>query len=177
MHFVGPDQLHGFRRRLTTDVFPAGFDWVPVLDDDDKFVAGGHAHSYVPPNVGVRPWTKFLSYDEETHFRALEYVRERGRGRADEPFFLTVSYHHPHDPFHVTRELWDLYDAEEIETPTWPADMAATYSAMDRWANDAHATDEVDLDDPANLRALRRAYLGLVTYVDRKLGELVAALE
>src|SRR5215469_13099599 len=23
MHFVGPDQLHGFERRLTTDVYPA----------------------------------------------------------------------------------------------------------------------------------------------------------
>src|SRR3954452_7786744 len=23
MHFIGPDQLHGFRRRLTTDIFPA----------------------------------------------------------------------------------------------------------------------------------------------------------
>jgi choline-sulfatase len=33
MHFVGPDQLHGFRRRLTTDVFPAGMDWVPTRDE------------------------------------------------------------------------------------------------------------------------------------------------
>jgi choline-sulfatase len=48
---------------------------------------------------------------------------------------------------------------------------------MDVWANEAHETDEVDLDDPENLRALRRAYYGLVTYVDRKLGELVTALE
>jgi choline-sulfatase len=29
MHFVGPDQLHGFEERLTTDVYPAGLDWVP----------------------------------------------------------------------------------------------------------------------------------------------------
>ena len=25
MHFVGPDQLHGFEERLTTDIYPAGF--------------------------------------------------------------------------------------------------------------------------------------------------------
>ena len=25
MHFVGPDQLHGFEERLTTDVYPSGF--------------------------------------------------------------------------------------------------------------------------------------------------------
>ena len=27
MHFVGPDQLHGFDERLTTDVYPADFAW------------------------------------------------------------------------------------------------------------------------------------------------------
>ncbi len=48
---------------------------------------------------------------------------------------------------------------------------------MDRWANEAHETDAVDLDSPENLRALRRAYYGLVSYVDRKLGELLDALE
>ena len=29
MHFVGPDQLHGFEERLTPDVYPAGMDWTP----------------------------------------------------------------------------------------------------------------------------------------------------
>jgi lipoprotein-releasing system ATP-binding protein len=29
MHFVGPDQLHGFEQRLTTDVYPADLDWTP----------------------------------------------------------------------------------------------------------------------------------------------------
>lgn len=173
MHFVGPDQLHGFSRRLTTDVFPATMDWVPTMDEEGRFVRGGHARSYVPPEVGVRPWTKFLSYDEETHFRALEYLRERARLQPDDPFFLVVSYHHPHDPFHVTQELWDLYEDAEIELPdTRPAEV----SAMDRWANEAHETDAVDLTDPEALTALRRAYYGLVTYVDRKLGELLAAI-
>lgn len=177
MHFIGPDQLHGFRRRLTTDVFPAGMDWVPLPAPDGTFPRGGHAHNYVPPNVGVRTWTKFLAYDEEAQFRALEYLRERGRTRSAEPFCLVVSYHHPHDPFHVTQELWDLYEGAEIEIPRHPANLEATYSAMDRWLNHTHGTAEVDLDSPENLRALRRAYYGLVTYVDRKLGELLAALE
>ena len=29
MHFVGPDQLHGFEERLTTDVYPSDFGWIP----------------------------------------------------------------------------------------------------------------------------------------------------
>jgi choline-sulfatase len=174
MHFIGPDQLHGFRRRLTTDVFPAGMDWVPTQDPEGRFVRGGHAFSYVPPRVGVVKWTKFLSFDEETHFRALEFLRERAREAREEPFFLVASYHHPHDPFQVTQELWDLYDGAEIELPER---RDPNYSVMDRWANEAHETGAVDLDDPENLTALRRAYYGLVTYVDRKLGELLDTLE
>jgi choline-sulfatase len=169
MHFVGPDQLHGFAKRLTTDVYPAAMDWVPTQDAEGRFVRGGHARSYVPPRVGVVEWSKFLAYDEETHFRALEYLRG---GRTD-PFFLVVSYHHPHDPFQVTQELWDRYDGVDIPLPQTPAEVP--YSTMDIWANEAHETDAVDLRDPENLRALRRAYYALVSYIDDKLGELLAA--
>ena len=28
MHFIGPDQLHGFNERTVTDVYPSGFEWV-----------------------------------------------------------------------------------------------------------------------------------------------------
>ena len=31
MHFVGPDQLHGFEDRLTTDIYPADFRLDPGL--------------------------------------------------------------------------------------------------------------------------------------------------
>ena len=29
MHFIGPDQLHGFHERLITDVYPASFSFLP----------------------------------------------------------------------------------------------------------------------------------------------------
>jgi choline-sulfatase len=170
MHFVGPDQLHGFARRLTTDVYPAAMDWVPTQDPEGRFVRGGHARSYVPPRVGVVEWSKFLAYDEETHFRALEYLREGPQ----QPFFLVVSYHHPHDPFQVTQAMWDEYEGIEVPIPETPSHVE--YSAMDVWANEAHETDAVDLRDPDALRTLRRAYYALVTYVDRKLGELLDAI-
>src|SRR3546814_991766 len=30
MHFVGPDQLNGFERRLTNDIYTADFGWTPA---------------------------------------------------------------------------------------------------------------------------------------------------
>jgi len=55
--------------------------------------------------------------------------------------------------------------------------MDETYSAMDRWLNAYHGTDRIDIKSPESLTALRRSYYGLVTYIDRKVGELLDALE
>ena len=104
---------------------------MPTVDDEEKFVGGAHAHGYVPPNVGVRPWAKVPRLRRGD---AVPRARVPARGPR-EPFFLVVSFHHPHDPFHVTQEIDVRRHPERIE-----------YYAMDRCANEAHSTDEVDLD-------------------------------
>jgi choline-sulfatase len=48
---------------------------------------------------------------------------------------------------------------------------------MDRWLNAYHGTDRIDIRSPESLTALRRSYYGLVTWIDRKVGELVEALD
>ena len=35
MHFVGPDQYHGFEERLTTEIYPADMSWTPVAEFKD----------------------------------------------------------------------------------------------------------------------------------------------
>jgi hypothetical protein len=41
MHFVGPDQLHGFEERLTTDIYPADFGWTPTTASPASGSTGG----------------------------------------------------------------------------------------------------------------------------------------
>jgi choline-sulfatase len=48
---------------------------------------------------------------------------------------------------------------------------------MDKWCQIYHGVDWVDLKNPQNLYNLRRAYYGLVSYVDQKVGELMKTLE
>ncbi|MGB2234217.1 MAG: sulfatase-like hydrolase/transferase, partial [Candidatus Puniceispirillum sp.] len=43
MHFIGPDQLHGFDERLTTDVYPADFQWISDWSAGASFVPSGTA--------------------------------------------------------------------------------------------------------------------------------------
>lgn len=182
LHYIGPDQLHGFQKRLTTDIYPSGFDWLPTSNrkEPERFIdRRSHAQGYKTPRVGVRDWTRFLAYDAEAQFRALEYLRAKGTGADAEenPFFLCVSFHCPHDPFQVTQDLWDLYEGEPIEIPEYPENMEETYSVMDRWLNAYHGTDRYDIKDPESLTALRRAYYGLVSSVDCKVGQLMMTLE
>ncbi|NOZ48581.1 MAG: choline-sulfatase [Chloroflexi bacterium] len=192
MHFIGPDQLHGFEKRLTTEVFPADFSFLSqrpqtgVIDDYAQFHEQPIAVDYT--TAGVHQWSMQLDYDEEVHFRTLEYLRSKRSQytgtlqkdlphRDERPFFLCVSYCHPHEPFHVTQELWDLYEDEVIDLPEWPEDLAEREHAMDQMLNTFHGTHRVDLEDKEALYNMRRAYYGLITYVDRKVGELLQALQ
>ncbi len=182
MHFIGPDQLHGFERRLTTDFYPSSFNWLPERDPETSQVIGGgeHARMYRIPEVGIRPWSRGLSYDEETHFQALHYLRNRSRSvdGHERPLFLCVSYHHPHDPFHVTREMWDACTDAEVTIPDLSGNTRYPESVMDRWLNlGYHRTDLHDISAPQSLMALRRSYSALVTYIDTKVGELLKVLE
>ena len=40
MHFVGPDQLHGFEERVTTDIYPGDFGWTPTGTSRSIFTGG-----------------------------------------------------------------------------------------------------------------------------------------
>lgn len=191
LHFIGPDQLHGFERRLTTDFHPSDFTFLPPRPNDNlQDHAGFHKYpiaiNYV--TAGIRQWSIEMDFDEETQFRALEYIRSRRSQytgtlqralppREERPFFLCVSYCYPHEPFHVTQELWDIYEGKEIELPELPPNFADLEHPMDQMLNIFHGTHKVDLMNPETLYNMHRAYYGLITYVDRKVGELLEALE
>jgi len=188
MHFIGPDQLHGFARRLTTDIYPSNFTWLPQRGQPERFrhVQDGKPIAIDYVTAGVRQWSPGLEFDEEVHNQALSYLRSRRTepggseqlpptDPASEPFFLCVSYHHPHEPFHVTQEMWDSYEGVDVGAPR-SGRGEVPRSRMDDDLDLMHGTAEVDLADPAVMATLWRAYAGLVSYVDTKLGELLETL-
>ena len=174
MHFIGPDQLHGFERRLTPEIYPSSFVWTP----DWKRGAYANPGTSVTQlhHAGVCDWNMQLDYDEEVAFRAQEALRDLARrGRKDRPFFLCASFTHPHDPFIITREYWDLYDHDRIEMPSAGERPMAEMHPYDQWLQVHHMAD---VDPPAEeeVRNARHAYLGMVSYFDRKVGQLIDEL-
>ena len=78
MHFVGPDQYHGFEERLTTEIYPADFSWTPttsygdVSQDDERRYAAGVSTMDTVFDAGPVARSMQIDYDEDVapiHFR------------------------------------------------------------------------------------------------------------
>jgi len=178
IHFVGPDQHHGFQKRLVPNNYPADFSWTKSRDNK---IPKSHASGYLGNAVHVGRSGKNLELDERAHSEALRYLTRKATQKRQnasyQPFFLCVSYNLPHEPFWPPQKYWDLYEDEFIDVPKLPSDFENRYSAMDRWLNRHHGVDKIDLQEPSSLRRLRRAYYAQVTYIDDKVGELIGQLD
>ena len=68
MHFVGPDQLHGFEERVTTDIYPADYAWTPDWELADERIDKWYHNMDSVREAGVAAATFQIDYDEETAF-------------------------------------------------------------------------------------------------------------
>ena len=185
MHFVGPDQHHGYEDRLTTEIYPADFSWVPPKTydelEDEEVVAKGKVPfgvSSVETIADAAPLARSqqIDYDAEVARRATQHIfdwRRYGDGR---PIFMTVSFTQPHDPYVITREYWDLYSDEDIDLPRTARIALDDMDPHSRSLYFHYSLDKFEVTDAIYRRA-RHGYYGMISYVDRKLGELRQTLE
>ena len=123
MHFVGPDQFHGFEERLTTEIYPADFSWTPtssygdISTDDERRYRAGVSTMDTVYDAGPLARSMQIDYDEDVTHCAIREIYRLARCSDRRPFFLTVSLTHPHDPYVITREYWDLYTDADIAPP------------------------------------------------------------
>jgi choline-sulfatase len=99
MHFCGPDQLHGYEERLTSDIYPADYGWAVNWDEPDVRPSWYHNMSSVL-QAGPCVRTNQLDFDEEVVFKAQQYLFDHIREDGDQPFCLTVSMTHPRPVHH-----------------------------------------------------------------------------
>jgi choline-sulfatase len=178
MHFVGPDQLHGFEERLTTDIYPADFGWTPDYRKPGERIDWWYHNLGSVTGAGVAETTNQLEYDDEVAFRANQKLYELARESDDaarRPWCLMVSFTHPHDPYVARRRFWDAYEGSaNLEPKVGPIAFGKQdpHSKRLMLACD-YARFDVTEDD---VRRSRRAYFANVSYLDEKVGELVDSL-
>jgi len=174
MHYVGPDQLHGFQDRLTTDVYPSDFTWHPDWDRPNERLDWYH-NMEVVTKAGPCKRSMYLDYDDEAVFHTKRYLFERARDESREPFFLTLSMIQPHDPYLCREGKWNSYREDDIDLPVTPLGAVEEDSHAKRLRYSYGASD-VELSEQ-QIRNARRAYYGSISDIDDKVADVLNTLE
>ncbi|CDM56090.1 MULTISPECIES: choline-sulfatase [Rhizobium] len=176
MHFVGPDQLHGFEERLTTDIYPADFGWTPDYTKPGERIDWWYHNLGSVTGAGVAEITNQMEYDDEVAYNATRKLYDLSRRHDDRPWCLTVSFTHPHDPYVARRKYWDLYEncpALDPDVDALPFDQQDPHSQRLLKACDYDAF-EITREQ---IRRARQGYFASISYIDDKIGELLDVLE
>jgi choline-sulfatase len=173
MHFCGPDQLHGFEERLTTDIYPADYGWTPDWDRPHDRPHWYHDMSSVI-DAGPCLRSNQLDFDDEVAFAAQRELFSHIRSNDQRPFCFVVSFSHPHDPFAIPRQWWDMYRDEDVPMPEFGYDGAHAHP-HERRLREVCAMNGVEIT-AEQVRAARRAYFGAISYVDNHIANLVDVL-
>ena len=174
MHFIGPDQLHGYGERLTTDVYPADYTWHPEWDRPDARLDWFH-NMEVVTQAGPCVRSMYMDYDDDAVFKAKRFLFDHARDNTGQPFMLTVSMIQPHDPYLCSQEHWDLYRHDDIDLPKVPFGSVDEHPHTTRLRHGYGASDyNFDDDTVANAR---HAYYGSLADVDKKVAELRLSIE
>ena len=175
MHFVGADQLHGYEKRHTTEIYPANFAWT---------VDWSQGREYRPTNLTMAPViesgpairTLQMDYDDEVAFHGRQAIYDLARKGDDRPWLLTVSFTQPHSPFVIGHEWWDRYDHEEIELPAVPEVPLDEKDHLSRNLHYCQGRHQFTVTDE-HRRNARHGYYGMISFVDDKIAMLRQTLQ
>ncbi|MFP4176862.1 MAG: sulfatase-like hydrolase/transferase [Candidatus Brocadiia bacterium] len=176
MHFKGPDQRHGFTRRITGDVtqMENGIDdgWSTELGP----YAGGPLGMGGCVDILGGGNSPVLEYDRAVIRAALDYLEKEH----DKPQCLVVGTYGPHFPYVAPPRLYQRY-MDQVDVPgSWYDEgdcrHPLTEQKKQRIRTPRDSGEEVDVT-PDDVRAARAAYFGMITQLDRQIGQVREAWE
>ena len=125
---------------------------------------------------GELAWCRWLSAEGDDEDQpdgqiATEAVRLINEKR-NEPFFLAIGFHKPHDPFIAPKKYFDLYPPNKIKLPQDPANRSpeVPFALPNAYPQFKNFTDKERTE-------FKRAYLAGLTFTDTQLGKVLTALE
>ena len=182
MHFVGPDQYHGFEDRLTPEVYPADMSWTPAPKSGSNMARtndgpeAGVSTIDTVKDAGPVARSMQIDYDEDVVHQATRALYDRARGSDQRPFFLTISLTQPHDPYVTTPTYWEQHQDKDIAPPRVPHIPVEQRDPHSKSLYYHYSQDKCALDDD-DVRRARRGYYGMIAHIDDHLGRVCDVLE
>jgi choline-sulfatase len=168
-HFIGPDQLHGFQAQLAFDLHASNhhgvFDWERGTP---KAAQPWPGLAQAGPGT-----TREIEVDDAVEAAALAYIKDPAR--KERSWALDVGFIAPHFPLVVPEKYWAMYPPEEMDLPVIPEGHLETQHPL--FTRMRGMFGSLDAFPEEQVRRGRAAYYGLITYLDDKIGRLVAALD
>lgn len=162
-------------------------EWVSVEGDSD--------YSQFLIKKGIKPDRKNRSFSALTisnlplDLSQAEFLQRHAcdfiKRNQDEPFILVVSFVEPHSPyngpFNDEHHLTDK-DFEGSTLTSNQGDVPLRYRLLHEWQNDKAAKDKTVRQFRFGITrdeclSLRQKYFGLITLIDRSIGQIIACLE
>jgi arylsulfatase A-like enzyme len=182
-HLLRPDEPN-LLRYLTE----AGYDvrWYgknDLLSQESIAASATEASALSGEHFGPNPWPRedprYFSFlygpggDPRAHvdYRRVEAGLRFLRGAHERPFCLYLPIGMPHCPYSAPAGFHDRYDPEALPPPRPPAEGKPSFHARIR------ATRRLDELDERVFRQIGAVYLGMISYADFLLGELLRALD
>jgi len=117
----------------------------------------------------------YTEYDRQITARAVDWLDNEAGKYDDKPWATFVSLVCPHPPWLAPERFYDLYPHDQIPWPEayWPNQRPEhpAYKDFRRFFGIEEPFDE------ATVRRVTAAYLGMVSYLDDNIGQLMTALE
>lgn len=176
-HFIGPDQLHGFEDRLTSDMCMADFGMSGDWERGEEPLGFYHTMEAVV-TAGIAERAAQQDHDEEVTHRASQWLYDWARQARDarRPFYLSVSLSQPHDPYVTPKRYWDRYSHDDIDLPAVPYIPVEQRDPYSAWLYRHYDRGEHDVTEE-HIRTARHAYYGNISYVDDLIGQVLDVVE
>lgn len=169
MHFIGPDQRHGFVHLLHRDIHARA---------DMRTTTWGAEPSV--PRAGMRRRVEEAGpgdsghqrYDDEVAERALAFLADPTR--REHPWALCASFITPHFPLIAREPYFNLYYPDHADVPLIPPGHLEQQHPQSRRLRQYFSSDGFTEEE---VRRARAAYYGLVTFCDERIGWLLEELD
>lgn len=125
---------------------------------------------------GVLKWCSWMAAngededqpDGQNAKKAVEFIKTK----REQPFFLAVGFHKPHDPFIAPKKYFDMYPLEICDPPVLPEGWKPPYE---------HTlpgeTKTFNKFTDKERREFLRSYYACTSFLDAQVGKIVKALE